>query len=405
MPRKKKEETVMPKETESKKTDSAATKPKAAKKSTAKKTESERREEILQKRNGVASSNAKLPDGMKVKVPMSPSFTGRKFRPNLKSLDPNGVIFIEGSDKYKEEASPEQIAYQRLKNSIDPNVQSIFTGTIVGKRDIVSEKGTTVSYALVWTNAGVEGFKGRTIMISYSDLFIPNGTKASAVVAPGKYIDSLLGAEIDFTILDMITDANGQEKYIIGSRKRASLRKIATYWESKQDGKFLLDAESIVEARIVTVAPRGIRVEIFGMEFFIPGKELSYGAISNCCEHFSVGTKLKVKLLSVERKANGDIFADLSYKQTKPNEIAKFMADFAVGDEVNGVTSNVVYDEKKGETLIYVTLGGTLDILCRMMPNVAVVPIKGEKVKVRIIGIDEETLKMWGGIIHVYVKY
>ena len=393
MPRKKTDESAKPKET------------KAKAKKASPKAESEKVKEILQQRNGVASSNAKLPEGLSVKVPTSPFMTSKKFRPNVDSINAEDVVYIDGGDKFNNKPEPEEIAYQRLKASMDPKVQSIFTGNIVGRRDLEAENGKTVSYALVWTNAGVEGYKGRTIMISYSDLFIPNGTQSSLKVSPGNYIDSIIGAEIDFTILDMLTDENGREKYIIGSRKRASLRKIATFWEGKQNDKYILEEGSIVEARVVTVAPRGIRVEIFGIEFFIPSKELSYGAISNCTEKFEVGTKIKVLIMSIERKLNGTIYAQLSHKRTKPNEIANFMADYAVGDEVNGVTTNVVYDDKKGETLIYVTIGETMDVLCRLMPNISIVPIKGEKVKIRILGIDEENLMMWAGIIHVYVRY
>ena len=378
-------------------------KPEPAKKP--KKTAKEKEKEILSKRNGVASSNSKLPEGMEVIVPTSPSFTGRKFRPNLKSLDPNGVIFIDGSAKYKQQQSPKELAYQRLKSSLDPRVQTMFTGIVKGKRDIASKDGEVISYALVSTNAGVEGYTGRTIMISYSDFYVPNGTKNSLHLSPDKYIDSMMGAEVDFTILEMLTDENGNEKYIIGSRRRASLRKIATYWEGKQDDKYLLDVGNIVEARIVNVAPKGIRVELFGIEFFVPGKELSYGAISNCQGKFFVGDKIQVKITELIRTQKGEIYAQLSHRETKPNELLDFMGDYAVGDEVEGLTSNVTFDEKKNETVVFVTLDGTMDVLCKMMPNVSVVPIVGEKVKLRIMGMDEEKMQMWGGILHVYVKY
>ena len=362
----------------------------------------EERLDSLKKRKGVKESNERMPDGLEVLIPRSPSFEGKKFRPNLVSVDPSRPLFISGGKAAA--PTPKEIASHKMRTSLDPKVQTVFTGTVTGLRNLINPKtGETTAYALIWSNFGVEGFAGRTVMIASSEFFLFNGTESSLEVHPAKYITGLLGAEIEFTLLDIIKDGD-TEKVLIGSRRRPALKKIATYWRGATEGDFLIKEGSILEARIINVRPRGILVEIFGMEFFIPGKELSYANISDCNEYFKTGQRLNVIVNKIDRRENGEIFAELSYKDTMPNERREFISQYAVGDLIECVTTNVVVSES-GEVSVFAKFMDTLDIMCKMQPNVSIVPIKGETVRVKIVGIDSELLQIWGAVVHVFPIY
>lgn len=370
-----------------------------------KKRASKKREEILKERPGVKESMEKAPEGLEISIPQKSGLGKKKFRPNLKSIDTKRTLFAGGSAAPIDEQSPREIAKLKMKAALDPAVQTMFKGIVRGQRVLTDPKtNNPYYYALVWTDAGVDGFAGKMVMISYDDLIVPNGTKGSKVLDPASYIKSLEGAEIEFTLLDIVEEG-GIEKYILGSRKRAALKRLETYWMGKKGNSYILKPGQMLEGRIVGVRDKGIRCEVFGIEFFIPGKELSHTQLDDCRTKFSPANRIKLLLKDVKRMKNGEIYAEFSHKDTFPNDVLDQFSGISVGDKITGITKVSGYDEKTGKFYAFVSINDTFDIRCTMRDSVSVTPVKGEKVTLVVHGIDYEALKMWGEIIHVSIKY
>ena len=195
-----------------------------------------------------------------------------------------------------------------------------------------------------------------------------------------------LGAEVDYVVNSIFYD----DMLAVASRLDAMQAKRKRFYRG---GEGALVHEGVrAEARVVSVVRSGIFVDLFGVECFIPSRELSYQRISNPMSQFMTGNRVIVKVLSVDNKDLNNVKIQASVKQASVNPYELALKKYSVGNRYVGTVSMV---DKNG---VFVSLEGGVDCLCRFPARGR--PMKGARVTVQILGIDEKSNRIWGIITH-----
>ena len=195
-----------------------------------------------------------------------------------------------------------------------------------------------------------------------------------------------LGAEVDYVVNRIFYD----DMIAFASRLDAMQIKRKRFYRG---GAGALVHEGVrAEARVVSVIRAGIFVDVFGVEAFIPLRELSYQRIGNAMYQFNAGDRVIVKILSVENKDLNNIKIQASVKQASINPYDFALKKYSVGNRYVGTGSMV---DKNG---VFVALDGGVDCLCRFPARGR--PMKGARATVQILGIDEKSNRIWGIITH-----
>lgn len=201
-----------------------------------------------------------------------------------------------------------------------------------------------------------------------------------------------LGAEVDYIVKGIDQEAN----VAVASRLEAMKAKRKQYYfGTDRDGNHILYPGQCAEARVVSVIRAGIFVDLFGLEIYIPLRELSYQRLMDAAGYFQPGQRILVKVLDVDRSDKNNIKASASVKQAGENPYEKALRMYTVGNRYVGSVSMV---DTNG---VFVALDGGIDCLCSYPKRGR--PPRGARVTVRILGINHETNRIWGAITHIAV--
>ncbi len=201
-----------------------------------------------------------------------------------------------------------------------------------------------------------------------------------------------LGAEVDYIVKGI--DANSG--IAVASRLDAMrIKRREYYFGSDRDGNNLIYPGLCAEARVVSVIRAGIFVDLFGLEVYIPLRELSYQRIMDAAGYFQPGQRILVKVTGVERINKNQVKASASVKQAAENPYEKALRMYAEGNRYVGTVSMV---DTNG---VFVALDGGIDCLCSYPKRGR--PPRGARVTVRILGINHESNRIWGAITHIAV--
>ncbi len=239
--------------------------------------------------------------------------------------------------------------------------------------DIVEAKVLSAGKNEVWLDLGLQG----TGMVPRKEI------NQSVKLTPGEVISaSVIEAESDlgFTIL--------------------SLKKVAKEkgWDLLQQ---LQDKAETIEIRAYDANRGGLLVELEGIRGFLPVSQLTaqhYPRVSNADKdeilqklNELVKQTLRVRILDVDRDQNKLI---LSEKEALREDTQARMANLKVGDEVDGVVTGTV------DFGVFVTVDGIeglihiSEISWDRVTNPADYVKVGDKVKAKIIAIDEDKLSL-----------
>lgn len=198
-----------------------------------------------------------------------------------------------------------------------------------------------------------------------------------------------LGAEVDY----IVKGIDPQSGVAVASRLEAMAAKRKEYYfGTDRDGNNILYEGVCAEARIVSVIRAGIFVDLFGLEIYIPLRELSYQRLLDASSQFQPGQRVLVKILSIDRSDRNHIKASASVKQAGENPYEKALRRFSVGNRYVGTVSMV------DTTGVFVALDGGVDCLCSYPKRGR--PPRGARVTVRILGLNMESNRIWGAITH-----
>lgn len=203
-------------------------------------------------------------------------------------------------------------------------------------------------------------------------------------------LNKRLGAEVDY----IIKGIDAKEKIAVGSRVEAMRNKRKNYYfGSDRDGNNLLYSDLCAEVRVVSVVRSGIFVDLFGLEVFIPLRELSYQRLMDAEKYFTPGQRTLVKILDIDRTDRRNIKVRASVKQAGENPYDKALKKYSIGNRYVGTVSLV---DTNG---VFVSLDGGIDCLCNYPKRGR--PPRGARVTVRILGINYDTNRIWGAITHI----
>ncbi len=203
-------------------------------------------------------------------------------------------------------------------------------------------------------------------------------------------LNKRLGAEVDY----IVKGIDGEAGVAVASRLEAMAAKRREYYfGTDRDGNNLLYNGVCAEARVVSVIRAGIFADVFGVETYIPLRELSYQRMLDASASYQPGQRILVKLLDIDRSDRNHIRVSASIKRAGENPYEKALKRYSVGNRYVGTVSMV------DTTGVFVALDGGVDCLCSYPKRGR--PPRGSRVTVRILGINNESNRIWGAITHI----
>lgn len=259
----------------------------------------------------------------------------------------------------------------------------ILTGTLQGVERAVNSK--TGSMAVIYHGA----FK--VIIPAEEAVTLPEDTRGRSPDELYHYmLTKRLGAEVDY----IVKGIDQQSNLAVGSRLDAMAAKRKEYYfGTDRDGNHRIYSGICAEARIVSVIRACIFVDLFGLETYIPLRELSYQRWMDAGLYFQAGQRVLVKVLEVERSGRDTVRVVASVKQAGENPYEKALRMYSVDSCYVGTVSMVDVN------CVFVALDGGIDCLCSYPKRGR--PPRGARVTVRILGINHESNRIWGAITHI----
>ena len=203
-------------------------------------------------------------------------------------------------------------------------------------------------------------------------------------------LNKRLGAEVDY----IVTHIDQECEVVSASRLAAmALKRREYYFRTDRDGNYQIYEGIRAEARVVSVIRAGIFVDLFGVECYIPLRELSYQRWMDATNHYQSGQRVLVKVLEVDRTDRNKPLVTASVKQAGENPYEVALKKYTVDNLYVGTVSMVDL------TGVFVSLDGGIDCLCTHPKRGR--PPRGARVTVRILGINRENNRIWGVITHM----
>ena len=220
---------------------------------------------------------------------------------------------------------------------------------------------------------------------------IPEDTRGRSVSGALHYmLNKRLGAEVDY----IVKGIDGEASVAVASRLEAMAAKRREYYfGTDRDGNNLLYNGVCAEARVVSVIRAGIFADVFGVETYIPLRELSYQRMLDASAIYQPGQRILVKLMDIDRSDRSHIRVSASIKRAGENPYERALKRYSVGNRYVGTVSMV------DTTGVFVALDGGIDCLCSYPKRGR--PPRGSRVTVRILGINNESNRIWGAITHI----
>lgn len=247
------------------------------------------------------------------------------------------VLTIESHDEVETQADQEDVIWHEIHNAY--RTRRILTGQLGGIEQ--TDAGKTVA---------IVDYKGFRIVIPMKEMMINLGRNPSGqeygelMLRQNKILGNMLGAEIDF----IVKGIDAKTRSVVASRKEAMLKKCQLFYLSTDaSGMYRIYENRIVQARVIAVAEKVIRIEVFGVECSIMARDLAWDWIGDAHERFSVGDQILVRILSVRRDSLEDIAIKADIKSVSQNtnhdNLKKCRIQSKYAGKVTDVHKGVVY--------------------------------------------------------------
>lgn len=165
-----------------------------------------------------------------------------------------------------------------------------------------------------------------------------------------KILNNMLGCEIDFIVKGLDTPTRS----IVASRKDAMLKKRQIFYlDQDTSGQAKIHDDRLVQARVIAVAEKVVRVEIFGVETPILARDLSFDWLGDARERFHVGDNILVRILEVQADTPESITVRADVKSVDGNTSIENMKKC----KVQGKYAGTVEDIHKGTVFVRLSIG------------------------------------------------
>ena len=246
----------------------------------------------------------------------------------------------------------------------------ILTGKISGIEDEYYKlKGENISCAIVW-------YEDIKILIPSTHLGISKVNKSM--------IRGMLGAEIDFIIMEIDTISN----IAIASRKDAM--ELRAELELPK-----LKINDIVRVRVLAVGVKHILVELFGKEVIIKADNLQHTYILNCKDLYSPGEYLKARIKNIDIERNMFELSAKDLIQNPYKNIRKYIVE-------NGeYTGKVIAFPKKNSGVIVQLDITNITCLVRIPARFNNYPHFLDNVLIKVTEIKQDKKMLYGYLMRI----
>ena len=210
--------------------------------------------------------------------------------PETRTSQDAPVLTIDAGDHVETQRERDELVWHALRTSHITG--HILTGTLDGVER--TESGMTIAVVI---------YQGFRVAIPLKEMLfqpepIPHGAEHRALVErQNRILASMLGAEIDFIVRGL--DKNTRS--VVASRRAAMLRKRQTFYLDTDDsGRPLIYEGRVVQARVVGVTDKLLRVEVFGVECAILARDLSDAWMGDARDTYSVGDRVLVRVRTID---------------------------------------------------------------------------------------------------------
>ncbi len=285
----------------------------------------------------------------------------------------NSILTLEVDGDVTTESHEQDVVWHEILTSY--KTRRILTGMLGGVEE--TENGKTLA---------VVDYKGVRVVIPLKEMLVKleknlKGTEYSEMIRrQNKLLSNMLGCEIDF----IVKGVESKTRTVVASRKEAMLRKRQTfYMNTDAAGNYRIFEGRKVQARVIAVAEKAIRIEAFGVECSIMARDLSWDWIGDANERFFVGDQILVRILEVKRDNIEDISIKADVKSISENTNRTYLKQCRVQSKYAGKVTDV----HKG--VVYVRLNNGANAIAHTCLDRRT-PGKKDDVSFAVTHIDED---------------
>ena len=259
----------------------------------------------------------------------------------VKKTAPSSILTLSADAEVETPESREDTIWHELQNAY--RTRKILTGTLGGIEKM--EGGGTI--AVVY-------YKEMRVVIPLAEMMINLVEDAAhdygeLVQRQNKILGNMLGCEIDFIIKGL----DNASRSVVASRKDAMYKKRQIFYLPDANGNSRVCEDRIVQARVIAVAEKVVRVEIFGTECSILARDLSWDWMGDATECFHVGEQILVRILSVKLHSLEDISVKADVKSVNGNTSKENLSKC----KIQGKYAGTVTDIHKGTVFVRLHIG------------------------------------------------
>ena len=195
-----------------------------------------------------------------------------------------------------------------------------------------------------------------------------------------KLLSNMLGCEIDF----IVKGVDQKTRTVVASRKEAMLKKRQVFYMNQDaTGAYRIYEGRTVQARVIAVAEKAVRIEAFGVECSIMARDLSWDWIGDANDRFSVGDQILVRILEVNRDSLEELSIRADVKSVSENTNRTYLKQCRVQSKYAGKVTDV----HKG--VVYVRLNNGANAIAHTCLDRRT-PGKKDDVSFAVTHIDED---------------
>lgn len=280
------------------------------------------------------------------------------------------ILTIENGDEIETEDAREAAAWHEIHNAY--RTRRILSAPLGGIEQ--TDSGKTIA---------VVDYNGFRIVIPLKEMMVAPSAASSTdsmAVRQIKLLGNMLGAEIDFVILGI----DSKSRSVVASRREAMMRKRQLFYFSPDaNGEYRVREGRVVQARVIAVADKSIRVEIFGVECSIMARDLAWDWIGDAHDRFAVGNQILVRVTKVDKTSQEELSVHANVKSVTENTSREALKRCRVQSKYAGRITDV----HKG--IVYVRLSNGVNAVAHSCYDRRT-PGKKDDVSFVVTKLDEE---------------
>jgi len=252
------------------------------------------------KKKRVSKSKNTVPDSAEEHE--QPKSEEKPIKRSLRKTTEVSILTINSGGDVVTQEELDDTLWHEIQNAY--RTRKILTGVLGGIERTESGGIVTIVY-----------YKDFRVVIPVSEMMVDlatdNGRGGEMITRQSKVLGNSIGAEIDFVIKGI----DAKTRSIVASRKEAMMRKRKLfYFDTDSNGNYRVYEGRIVQARVIAVAEKVVRAEVFGVETAILARDLSHDWLGDARDTYDVGDEILVRVLNVKRNSIEDLSVRVDVK-------------------------------------------------------------------------------------------